>query len=92
MVSRNLGLVDILEVNVSRLKPDTVYSVFLEGRDTPVAVLKTNPRGMGMISATGPTREIRPGPASTSTDRGSRVIVIEGEAASASAPPVLTSG
>jgi YVTN family beta-propeller protein len=90
VVSRNLGLVDILEVNVSRLKPDTVYSVFLEGRDTPVAVLRTNPRGMGMVSATGPTREIRPGPAGTSADSSSRVIVIEGEAASASALSVLT--
>jgi YVTN family beta-propeller protein len=90
VVSRNLGLVDILEVNVSRLKPDTVYGVFLEGRDTPVAVLKTNPRGMGMVSATGPTREIRPGPAGSTADSHSRVVVIEGEAASASAPPVLT--
>jgi YVTN family beta-propeller protein len=92
VVSRNLGLVDILEVSVSRLKPDTVYSVFLEGRDVPVAVLKTNPKGLGMISATGPTREIRPGPAEGSAGARSRVIVIEGEGASAGAPPVLTGG
>jgi hypothetical protein len=87
-----VDLVDILEVSISRLKLDTVYSVFLEGRDVPVAVLKTNPKGMGMVSATGPTREIRPGPAGTSADSSTRVIVIEGEAASASAPPVLTGG
>jgi YVTN family beta-propeller protein len=92
VVSRNLGLVDILEVNVSRLKSDTVYSVFLEGRDAPVAVLKTNPKGMGMVSTTGPTREIRPGRAGNSADPSSRVIVIEGEGASASAPPVLVGG
>jgi YVTN family beta-propeller protein len=92
VVSRNLGLVDILDVSVSRLKPDTVYSVFLEGRDAPIAVLKTNPKGMGMVSTTGPTREIRPSPAGNSADRSSRVIVIEGEGVSASASPVLAGG
>ena len=52
----------ILEVTVSKLKPDTVYRVFLEGRSDPVAVLRTNPAGMGAVSAIGPTREIRPAP------------------------------
>jgi YVTN family beta-propeller protein len=92
VVSRNLGLVDILDVSVSQLKPDTVYSVFLEGRDAPIAVLKTNSKGMGMVSTTGPTREIRPSPAGNSADRSSRVIVIEGEGVSASASPVLAGG
>jgi YVTN family beta-propeller protein len=92
VVSRNLGLVDILEVSVSRLKPDTVYSVFLEGRDAPVAVLKTNPMGIGMISTTGPTREIRPGPAGTSADTSSRVIVIEGDGVPANSAPALVGG
>jgi YVTN family beta-propeller protein len=92
VVSRNLGLVDILEVSVSRLKPDTVYSVFLEGRGTPVAVLKTNPRGMGMVSTTGPTREIRPGPAGNSAETSSRVIVIEGEGVPAGSAPALAGG
>lgn len=89
VVSRNLGLVDILEVNVSKLKPDTVYRVFLEGRDVPVAVLKTNPKGMGTVSAVGPTREVRPGGSAQAVAR-TRVLVVEGEAAPASAPAVLS--
>jgi YVTN family beta-propeller protein len=92
VVSRNLGLVDILELSVSRLKPDTVYSVFLEGRDVPIAVLKTNAKGMGMVSTTGPTREIRPGSPDNSAGATSRVIVIEGEGALAGAPLVLVGG
>ena len=92
VVSRNLGLVDVLEVSVSRLKPDTVYRVFLEGRDVPVAVLKTNPKGMGMVSATGPTREIRPGASGGAASAGTRVIVVEGEEAPASTTPALIGG
>jgi YVTN family beta-propeller protein len=91
VVSRNLGLVDILEVNVSKLKPDTVYRVFLEGREVPVAVLKTNPKGMGSVSTVGPTREARPGAGAQATT-GTRVLVVEGEAAGVSAPAVLTGG
>src|SRR3954470_16792262 len=88
VVSRNVGLVDILEVTVSKLKPDTVYRVFLEGRSEPVAVLRTNPAGMGAVSAIGPTREIRPG-AGAQAGASTRVLVIEGETGPVSAQPVL---
>lgn len=91
VVSRNLGLVDILEVNVSKLKPDTVYSIFLEGRSVPVAVLKTNSKGMGTVSATGPTREVRPG-GGAQPAAGVRMLVVEGESAPVSAPAVLSGG
>jgi YVTN family beta-propeller protein len=89
VVSRNLGLVDILEVTVSKLKPDTVYRVFLDGRSEPVAVLRTSPNGMGAVTAVGPTREVRPG-AGAPSEPSTRVLVVEGEGAPASAPPVLT--
>lgn len=89
VVSRNLGLVDILEVTVSKLKPDTVYSVFLEGRSEPVAALKTNPKGMGNVSAVGATREVRPGGAAQA-HTGTRVLVIEGESAPVSSAAVLS--
>lgn len=89
LVSRNLGLVDILEVTVSRLKPDTVYRVILEGRGEPVAILKTNPKGMGSVSAVGPTRAVRPG---GTAQASTRVLVVEGETAPANAAPVLTGG
>ena len=88
MVSRNVGLVDILEVTVSKLKPDTVYRVFLEGRSDPVAVLRTNPAGMGAVSAIGPTREIRPR-TNAQAGESTRVSVIEGVAVPVSGPAAL---
>jgi len=59
-VSRNVGLIDILEINVAKLKPTTDYRVYFSGRRDPVAAFKTNDKGMGMVSAVGPTREVRP--------------------------------
>ena len=91
MVSRNVGLVDLLEVTVSKLKPDTVYRVFLDGRAEPVAALKTSPKGMGTVSAVGPIREVRPG-AGAQDAASTRVLVVEGESAPVSGPAVLTSG
>jgi YVTN family beta-propeller protein len=91
VVSRNVGLVDILEVTVSKLKPDTVYRVFLEGRSDPVAVLRTNPAGMGAVSAIGPTREIRPR-TNAQAGESTRVLVIEGVAVPVSGPAVLAGG
>jgi YVTN family beta-propeller protein len=90
VVSRNLGLIDIFEVTVSKLKPETIYRIFLEGHGEPVAVLKTNSKGMGNVSAVGPTRQVRPSAAETST--GTKVLVVEGEAAATNAAPVLTGG
>src|SRR4051794_4147910 len=91
VVSRNLGLVDILEVTVSKLKPDTVYRVFLDGRSEPVAVLRTDPTGMGAVSAVGPTREKRP---RTNAQAGgeTRGVVVEGEAAPGGGPAVVAGG
>jgi YVTN family beta-propeller protein len=79
LVSRNLGLVDALEVNVSKLKPDTIYSVYMEGHSAPLAVFKTNPKGMGMVSAIGPLREVRPR-ADARQEPRVHILVMEGEA------------
>ncbi|TWT11522.1 hypothetical protein [Reyranella sp. CPCC 100927] len=88
VVARNLGLVDMLETNVFGLKPDTVYRVFLEGRDAPVAALKTNAKGMGTVAAIGPLRDITPG-----TKQGNAqtaILVVEGDAAPSPTAAVLT--
>ena len=61
VVSRNLGLVDAIDVSVAKLKPMTEYGVFFEGQDEPVVVLKTNDKGAGMASSIGPVRTIVPG-------------------------------
>lgn len=89
IVSRNIGLIDILEVNVSKLKPDTDYKVYFEGRDEPVAALKTNAKGMGMVSAVGPTREVRPG---AGREMSAKIIVVEGDSAPSETSATLVGG
>ncbi len=36
IVSRNLGLIDIVDVSVSNLKPDTTYTLLFEGQPEPI--------------------------------------------------------
>ncbi len=87
VVARNLGLVDMLETNVFGLKPDTVYRVFLEGRDAPVAALKTNAKGMGAVAAIGPLRDIKPGTKQGDAQTG--ILVVEGDATPSPTTAVL---
>jgi YVTN family beta-propeller protein len=47
VVARNLGITDSLEVFLYKLKPQTVYNLFMGGQRTPVGSFKTNPAGMG---------------------------------------------
>lgn len=58
VVARNLGLVDSLEVALFKLKPETVYSLYLAGQNSPVASFKTNAAGAANGSAIGPLREV----------------------------------
>ncbi|HKU96797.1 MAG TPA: hypothetical protein VJR58_16055 [Vineibacter sp.] len=89
VVARNLGLVDMLETNVFGLKPDTIYRVFLEGHDAPVAALKTNAKGMGTVAAIGPLRDIGAG-AKQGGDAKTGILVVEGDGAPSPAAAVLT--
>lgn len=57
IVVRNLGLFDLFEVSVYRLKPDTVYSVYFSNMKNPVVIMKTNAKGMANVSVIGPMRE-----------------------------------
>jgi YVTN family beta-propeller protein len=90
IVARNLGVIDALEVSLFKLKPETVYSVYVSGQKTPVASFKTNPKGMANGSAIGPLREV----VNTLSSRKavpSRVIVMEGAAPPDAAKAVLVS-
>lgn len=88
VVSRNLGLVDAIDVSVAKLKPATEYGVFFEGQDEPVVVLKTNDKGAGMASSIGPVRTIG-APGEPTAEKEPRLVVVEGLTGTAS--PVLTS-
>jgi len=78
VVSRNLGVVDALEVSLFKLKPQTVYSVYVTGQDAPVASFKTNPMGMANGTAIGPMREVSKR-LSAEPVTASQVLVMEGD-------------
>ena len=54
VVARNLGLVDALEVFLYKLKPETVYNVYVGDQRTPVAAFRTNAMGMANGTVIGP--------------------------------------
>lgn len=77
VVSRNLGVVDALEVSLFKLKPQTNYNVYLSGTAVPVASFVTDAKGMSNGTAIGPTRNLAaPGAAAAP----SKLIVMEGNA------------
>lgn len=58
VVLRQLGLADSLEVFMYKLKPATVYQVFVSGQAAPYGSFKTSPAGMANGTAIGPLRAI----------------------------------
>jgi YVTN family beta-propeller protein len=90
VVARNLGMIDSLEVSLFKLKPQTVYSVYVTGQKTPVASFKTNLMGMANGTAIGPLREVS-NTLSAKDAAPSRIIVMEGNAAADMAKAVLVS-
>lgn len=78
VVLRNLGIVDTLEVALFKLKPETVYTVYLEGQGTVLGRLKTDVKGATNSTMIGPVREV------VKTDEGvtaQRLIIMEGNSA-----------
>ncbi len=80
VVARNLGVVDALEVFLYKLKPQTVYSVYVGNQATPVAVFRTNPMGVANGTAIGPMREVV-STLSKAEPGAARIVVMEGETA-----------
>jgi hypothetical protein len=61
----SLGLLDLVQIAASGLAPQTQYQVYLAesdhppfGRLEPLAVLKTNPDGAGIVQAIGPLKAL----------------------------------
>jgi DNA-binding beta-propeller fold protein YncE len=88
VVSRNLGVVDALEVSLFKLKPQTNYNVYLSGQATPVASFVTDAKGMSNGTAIGPTRKLAAPGASAAP---ARLIVMEGDAPADEARAALVS-
>ncbi|WP_296001095.1 YncE family protein [Rugamonas sp.] len=57
VVSRNLGVVDALEVSLFKLKPETIYTVYMSGQAAALASFKTDAKGMANGTMIGPVRE-----------------------------------
>jgi YVTN family beta-propeller protein len=90
VVARNLGVVDAIEVSLFKLKPQTIYSVYVSGQETPVARFKTNPMGSANGTAIGPLREVA-NTLSAKTPVAGRIVVMEGDAPADAAKAVLAS-
>lgn len=90
VVARNLGLIDSLEVSLFKLKPQTVYSVYVSGQNAPVASFRTNAAGAANGTAIGPLREVSSALSSQNAS-SSRIVVMEGEAPADAGSAVLTS-
>lgn len=58
VVVRRLGLFDAIESFLFKLKPETVYNVWVSGQPAPVGAFKTNSNGMANGTAIGPLREV----------------------------------
>ncbi|BBB67765.1 hypothetical protein UNDYM_3512 [Undibacterium sp. YM2] len=88
VVLRNLGIVDALEVALFKLKPETVYTVYLEGQGTVLGRLKTDVKGATNSTMIGPVREAVKADASIKTQR---LIIMEGNKAVSAEQAVMVS-
>jgi len=80
VVLRNLGIVDALEVALFKLKPETVYTVYLDGKNTVIGRLKTDAKGAANATAIGPVREVVKAEFGVNTSiSAQRLIVMEGD-------------
>ncbi|MGP1664451.1 MAG: YncE family protein, partial [Rhodanobacter sp.] len=79
IVLRNLGVVDALEVNLFKMKPQTVYSVYLNGTKTAAASFQTDLNGKANGTMIAPLRELAKPNANLVAPKN-RIIVMEGGA------------
>ena len=91
VVSRNLGVIDALEVSLFKLKPQTTYSVYLDGQPAPVARFVTDAKGVANGTAIGPLREpaTSAAPGVSAAAGTGRIIVMEGNQPADAAKAVL---
>jgi YVTN family beta-propeller protein len=72
----SLGLLDLIELAASGLSPKAQYQVYLAdsptapfGKLEPLAILKTNPDGAGIVQAIGPLKTLAPAASPTAPSR-----------------------
>ena len=90
VVARNFGVVDALELFLYKLKPETVYSIYVGDQKVPVASFKTNPMGMADGTAIGEIREVTR-LQSEANPKTASIVVIEGDGPMDAAKVVLRS-
>src|SRR5262249_27247195 len=80
----SLGLLDLLQIAAAGLAPNAQYQVYLAesdhapfGKLEPLAVLKTNPDGAGIVQAIGPLKTLAAGDSSAPTSSRRFLIVTE---------------
>jgi len=80
----SLGLLDLMQIAAVRLAPKTQYQVYLAesdhapfGRLVPLAVVKTNPDGGGIVQAIGPLKTLVAGAPSAPSSSQRFLIVTE---------------
>jgi YVTN family beta-propeller protein len=79
----SLGLVDLVEIAASGLSPKSQYDVYIAEHDhapfgklEPLAVLKTNPDGAGIVQAVGPLKLLAPASSSASNASSQRFVIV----------------
>src|SRR5450432_2760119 len=79
----SLGLLDLVQIAAKGLAPKAQYQVYVAesnhqpfGQLTPLAVLKTNPDGAGIVQAIGPLKTLGNGSSSASAEQPRRFLVI----------------
>jgi len=78
----SLGLLDLIQIAAVGLAPSSWYQVYLAdleqppfGRLEPLAILRTNPDGAGIVQTVGPLKSLSAGTA-TDAARGSRRFLV----------------
>jgi YVTN family beta-propeller protein len=79
----SLGLLDLIEVAAAGLAPKSQYQVYLAesdrapfGKLEPLAVLKTNPDGAGIVQSIGPLKRIARNKFTTSSGETQRYLIV----------------
>jgi hypothetical protein len=72
----SLGLLDLIQIAAKGLSPRTQYQIYLAesnespfGRLEPIAVIKTNPDGAGIVQTIGPLKALAANDASSTSQR-----------------------
>jgi YVTN family beta-propeller protein len=79
----SLGLLDLVQIAAEGLAPKAQYQVYLAesggapfGKLEPLAILRTNPDGAGIVQAIGPLKTLAPGDSAASAASSRRFLIV----------------